>query len=192
MKFLLSLFIFLFLYKPGAENLSYVTLAITGGAILINEKNLGKSFLPVALIFIGGIAIEIIGTKTGVLFGTYEYGKPLGIKLWGVPIVIGINWVVIVRSAVGVSSMFIKHPLFKALIAALLCTGLDFIIEPVAVQYNFWNWHNDIIPVYNYVCWFIFSFFFSLLFTYQKSTSNPISKYVFLIWAIFFTTLNLL
>ena len=38
------------------------------------------------------MTVELVGTKTGMLFGDYSYGKVLGPALQGVPLIIGINW----------------------------------------------------------------------------------------------------
>ena len=42
--------------------------------------------------FATGIAVEIIGTATGGLFGDYQYGNVLGPSIQKVPFIIGINW----------------------------------------------------------------------------------------------------
>ena len=51
-----------------------------------------KTLAVFCFIFIAGIIIEIIGVNTGLIFGNYSYGKGLGIKIWGTPLLIGINW----------------------------------------------------------------------------------------------------
>jgi putative membrane protein len=34
-------------------------------------------------------------------------------------------------------------------------TGLDYLMEPVAVENGYWYWKDGKIPLYNYVCWFL-------------------------------------
>ena len=48
------------------------------------------------IIFVTGVVTEIIGVNTGILFGTYTYGDFFGIKVFDVPLLIGVNWFCIV------------------------------------------------------------------------------------------------
>ncbi|MBK7882949.1 MAG: carotenoid biosynthesis protein [Chitinophagaceae bacterium] len=60
---------------------------------------MGRTFLFYSFLLICvciGIAVEIIGVKTGFLFGNYSYGIVLGPKIQSVPILIGINWFIII------------------------------------------------------------------------------------------------
>ena len=47
--------------------------------------------------FLVGVVVEIIGINTGVLFGDYTYGKVLGYQFKNVPLLIGINWFIIIN-----------------------------------------------------------------------------------------------
>ena len=51
--------------------------------------------------FVIGLVTEIIGVNTGLLFGTYSYSSILGPKLFNVPLIIGLNWVML--SLIGMS-----------------------------------------------------------------------------------------
>ena len=130
---------------------------------------------------------EWIGTSTGYLFGAYYYGKNLGTYLAGVPLVIGLNWWVLILSSASIVNVLSTSSIVKALIGASLMTLLDMIIEPVAIKSDFWHWHSENIPIYNYVCWFFLSFLLHLL--YQKLTfteSNKVLNALFLILTVFF------
>lgn len=39
-----------------------------------------------------GLAVEVLGTRTGVPFGSYAYAHRLGPELFGVPLVIALAW----------------------------------------------------------------------------------------------------
>ncbi len=183
----------LFATDPNASRLSYVTLLISGAALIIDEGiNLRKTAV-LASIFILGYSAELIGIKTGLLFGEYSYDTALGFKLLDVPLIIGLNWVIIVAASSSIVKYFIKKPLIlQALLAAALCTLLDFIIEPVAISYNFWTWTDGTIPFYNYLCWFGFSFLFSAMYLYRNKGINKTGIIIYIIWTIFFIILNLL
>jgi len=186
--------ILIFLFYPSGVSLSYIILAICGSAIFISEKNKSKSAIAYLSIFILGFIIEYIGVKTNYLFGTYTYGNSLGYKLFGIPIIIGVNWIAIVISSVSVVKAFnlTSNKLITAFIAALLCTGMDYIIEPVAIKFNFWSWEGNIIPFSTFVDWFGFSFVFAYIYIALKLSINKIGVYLFLIWAGFFSLIKLM
>lgn len=183
----------LFATDPNASRLSYVTLLISGAALIIDEGiNLRKAAV-LSSIFVLGYSVELIGIKTGFFFGEYSYDTALGSKFLGVPLIIGLNWVIIVAASSSIIKYFIKKPLIlQALLAAALCTLLDFIIEPVAISYNFWTWTDGTIPFYNYLCWFGFSFLFSTMYLYRNKEINKTGIIIYIIWTNFFIILNLL
>src|SRR6478609_3641217 len=45
----------------------------------------------------------------GLLFGEYAYGAGLGLKLWNVPLLIGLNWVMLVYCAGAVARNWFKN-----------------------------------------------------------------------------------
>ena len=59
------------------------------------EKNKFFFLFFLACFFVG-ITVEIIGINTGILFGDYTYGNVLGLKFKNVPVLIGINWFIII------------------------------------------------------------------------------------------------
>ena len=54
-----------------------------------------KDIPLLSIIFTIGFFIEVIGVKTGLLFGVYHYGDSLGLKWLNVPLVMGINWILL-------------------------------------------------------------------------------------------------
>jgi len=108
-----------------------------------------------AIVFLLGFAAEWIGVHKGWLFGSYYYGANLGPKISGVPLIIGVNWAMLTVVTGAVAAVFIKRPWVIVLVAALLMTGLDYFMEPVAVENGYWFWKGGKIPFYNYICWFL-------------------------------------
>lgn len=108
-----------------------------------------------AIVFLLGFAAEWIGVHKGWLFGSYYYGANLGPKISGVPLIIGVNWAMLTVVTGAVAAVFIKRPWVIVLVAALLMTGLDYFMEPVAVENGYWFWKGGKIPYYNYICWFL-------------------------------------
>jgi putative membrane protein len=70
-------------------------------------------------------------------------------------------------------------------------TGLDFLIEPVAVSSDFWSWENGAIPLFNYVCWFLIALPLHFYLIKRKTPEqNPVSIGLFLVLIVFFGVLN--
>ena len=73
-----------------------LNLALSFLLVLINTKISKKTVFLFFLCFTVGMLAEIIGVNKGLIFGEYSYGDALGIKVFGVPILIGINWCILV------------------------------------------------------------------------------------------------
>jgi putative membrane protein len=122
----------------------------------------------------------------------YYYGYALGFKLKHVPVIIGINWLMLILATQSIAQKFSNKLYIIAAIGASLMVVLDLLIEPIASKYEFWHWHNDVIPLQNFVAWFIISFFFHGLGTVMKfNKENKMAVFVFAIQLIFFAFLNL-
>lgn len=146
-----------------------------------------------------GFIIEWAGVKTGLIFGKYTYDNNLG-PLWlDVPVIIGINWLLLSYSSAVVAQRIWAYcawppSAFKqSLGAALLMVLVDLFIEPVAASCGFWHWENNTIPAQNFVSWFVFSFCFTGLFTRLKiNTDNNVAPGLYLIQLLFFVAIFLL
>ena len=182
---------YLFFNSPENVVLTPLNLLLCGFLVFLSELK-SLTALAFVVIFILGFTVELIGIKTGLLFGTYYYTDVLSQQFLGVPIIIGVNWfVIVVSSAALFFNLKLALPL-KALLAGLAATLLDFIIEPVAIKYKFWIWENDLVPLYNYVCWFIFSTAFAYLYFRLTDKQNRTAFFLYFIWVGFFIALNLL
>lgn len=144
------------------------------------------------LAFTVGFGVEVIGVKTGMIFGSYVYKTTLGYKLLDVPLLIGINWLMLAYAS-GVLFAPLKLPLFmKSSMAALLMTGMDYVIEPIAILHNYWHWHNTHVPLQNYLAWFFVSFALeSAFYLLPFGKKNPLAKYLIAIQLSFFILLQL-
>lgn len=125
---------------------------------LLNSQNL----IFFATCFTTGMIVEWIGVHTGQLFGSYYYGDNLGIKVDGVPILIGINWGVLSLVTFTISQQLTGLNYLKPLIAAALMVGLDFLLEQVCSYAGFWYFENGA-GWYNYCCWFVIALGLQLL-----------------------------
>ncbi len=144
-----------------------------------------------------GFVAELLGANFGIIFGDYAYGTSLGIKLWGVPIMIGINWIILTLATAAVVNGLLPsiHPGLKAIFGASLMVALDFVIEPVAMQYNYWGWRDGTIPMSNYVGWFVISFFVQIIVQFNSrlvKDAEVYGVYVFVSQVLFFGILNII
>ncbi|MDX5320527.1 MAG: carotenoid biosynthesis protein [Bacteroidota bacterium] len=141
--------------------------------------------------FTFGWTIEWIGVHTGQIFGNYAYGATLGWKVDGIPLVIGINWLILAYCCKDIAERIFKHPVVSILMASALMTGLDFLIEPVAMRYDYWQWENNQVPLHNYVGWFLVSVvLFSLSHLFRLKWENRASVILYLCMLGFFVSLN--
>ena len=76
-------------FTPVNLFLSFFLLFVTQ-----NELN-NKNIISALSIFLIGMIAEILGVNFGIIFGEYEYLDNLGIKIFGVPIIIGVQWILL-------------------------------------------------------------------------------------------------
>lgn len=131
------------------------------------ETQRTKAFYTMlAICYAMGWLVECVGTATGLLFGEYAYGGTLGTKVAGTPLLIGVNWAMLVYAVVALANEYWSavSVWIKSLLGALVMVGLDVWIEPVAVRYDFWAWGVEsshrlwVAPLQNYLAWFAIAF----------------------------------
>jgi putative membrane protein len=175
-------------------SLTPLHLMVCAVLLLLNHQNgVSKQWLVFIAIGILGYFIEVLGVNTGLIFGEYSYGKTLGLKLFETPLAIGINWIVLPYSAVYTIHKIHSNKILVAALAATILVILDFLIEPVAIAFDFWSWTQKSIPINNYVAWYIISFCFSYLLLYFKGEStNRFAAYLLFFQFLFFSIFNII
>jgi len=177
-------------------NLTPLNLLISLGVILAFHSDSWKKLgLVISVAFFGGLLVEVLGVQTGVIFGDYQYGAVLGLKIWNTPVMIGVNWAMLIYAIGSTVNLFFSRWKFwiKAIYGAISMVILDYFIEPVAIYLNFWYWSATDVPIQNYIAWGIISFLLLLLFFSSfKTASNKVAYALFILQCIFFGALNLL
>ena len=170
------------------------TLLLSITLLFWNHTEYNKSFFIFsALTFLTAYFIEVLGVKTGMIFGNYSYGNTLGIKLFDVPVLIGINWLLLIYCVGVIFNTLQVSSIIKSMFGATLLTLLDFFIETVAVKYDYWKWANDTPPIQNFISWFILSFLLLLFFNSMNfNKNNKLAHGLFIIQLVFFVTLSIL
>ena len=70
---------------------------------------------------------------------------------------------------------------------------LDYLIEPIAIIYDFWSWEIGVPPFSNYAAWFIVAFGISIIWQLNKLKLNTrIAMAVYGVEFLFFGILNLI
>ena len=151
----------------GYSDFLYLTpfnLLLSLGLILWNHEPRDDGLWRfVALAYLTGYFVEVAGVGTGVIFGEYWYGEVLGWKLWGAPLLIGVNWIIVIYTGNELLNRWAEGwPLAaRVVVAALIPVALDWLIEPVAVQYGMWYWSGGAPPIQNYISWYLVSLILS-------------------------------
>ncbi len=126
----------------------------------------GRALLFYTGVVLSAFALEWLGVTTGRIFGPYRYGEVLQPQLAGVPLAIGFAWLAMVLSSAGLTEWIMakcrfRSPLWQVLLIALLMLLFDWIMEPAAVRLGYWQWREGLIPVQNYLAWFVFALLYA-------------------------------
>ena len=131
-----------------------------------------RVYLAVTAIIIGMI-VEIIGVNSGLIFGNYSYGPLLGLKIFGVPLLIGITWLLVTLSAWQIVSFSNLGKFAKIIVAAGLVVMFDLVLEQFATAYSLWAWQDAVIPLKNYITWFVVGAVIVTLYEYFAKQKAP-------------------
>ena len=147
-------------------------------------------FVSIALITT--IIVEIIGVKTGIPFGTYEYDPArLGPTVFQVPLLIPFAWFMMLYPAWLVVNDLVKAKIPAVLLSSLLMATWDLYLDPQMVNEGYWTWFisgapSQEIPISNFFGWFITA---ALIFTLvsrfvgePKSDMTKLVPYSLLLW----------
>jgi putative membrane protein len=180
---------------PNFAALTPLNLLATAGILLWMQAAWTRpqaAWVAAALLL--GFGIEALGVHTGAVFGEYAYGAALGWKWAEVPLLIGVNWMVLAYANSHLWAR-LRQPIWaKALLAGTSMVLLDVLIEPAAMHWDFWQWTGNQVPAQNYVAWWGFSCLFCAgwLAVFPPSTRNRVSLHVLGAQWTFFAVNNIL
>ncbi len=174
---------------PAFIYLTPINLLVSTIIILSFHQEWGRDFILFTIItYLLGFSIEYLGVNTGLIFGVYTYGDVLGPKVGDTPLMIGVNWLMLSYAA-GITVNHVlgdKNFILKSIVGASILVTLDFLIEPVAIKYNFWSWEDVTIPLKNYIAWFLIAFTIQLFFNLVAGKSRNKVAIALLILQFFF------
>ncbi|QMU30963.1 carotenoid biosynthesis protein [Adhaeribacter radiodurans] len=204
-KELLAIFVLVIFYAVGFYGLVFsnyqalflslvpFNLLLTNLILFFFHQDFSRPFWLFAfIVFSVGFLAEVIGIHTALLFGHYTYGAALGWQLFKVPLIIGLNWLMLVYTAGHTVNYLGRFTWWiKAVLGAALMVALDYFIEPVAVHLDFWSWQANVIPLSNFVGWFLVALVLQIYFqqaAFRKT--NSLAPFVFLLQFLFFGALS--
>lgn len=157
------------------------------------NKKEKKTLIIFFSIYFLSFLVELIGVNTKIIFGDYSYGKGLGLKLFNTPLLIGMNWVLLIYLSANITSRLKLKSVASIFVASLIMVIYDFILEHVAPLIDMWSWKDDVVPLQNYIVWFLLSVLFhSIIKVFRVKTENQLALVIFLCQLAFLTALYFL
>ena len=154
------------------------------------------------VVALSGYVAEVIGVQQGWLFGSYAYGTALGPVVAGVPLMLGWMWLLLLQG----SRYRWGGRWGQAVLGATLMTGMDGLIEPVAIRAGWWSWSavqspwmswiswdvaGQSIPWWNFGSWWVVSFVLLLFAPAVPSLEHQrVWRGLWWVMVSFFTLLN--
>jgi len=173
--------------------MSPLAILITFILLILNYDFKQKGFITALISIITiGFLVEFLGVNYDFFFGSYEYGNSLGHKIGGVPIIMSVNWLVLIFLAGSFTEKIIPNSLLlKVLFGSLLLVFLDIFLEVCAPKLDYWKFNEEVVPISNYNSWFIISaiclyIYFKLI----KEKEYTLSTNMLVIYFAFFGLLS--
>ena len=165
-------------------------LLSSAGLAMFHTDYSKKSVLIFGLIYFTGFFIEVLGVQTGLIFGSYIYGPALGIKVFGTPLIIGLNWLLLVYATVSLTDRLNTGNVIKALLSAGVLLAYDLVLEQVAPKLKMWSWSDGTVPLQNYVAWYLLALLFTGIVKISGiNMKNRLAALILICQMVFFTVL---
>ena len=126
-----------------------------------------------------GIVMEIIGTKTGLIFGgKYKFNLKLspGPSISGIPLIIPLSWSGLIYMIINYCELVFGGSLYLLqnqnitllFLPSILMVLLDLVLDPIAVDEKRWSWKKSGayygVPLLNFVGWLFTTFLILFVF----------------------------
>ena len=143
-----------------------------------------NTVLFIILVFFVSFFSEILGEKTGYIFGgKYKYNHKLtpGPILFNIPLMIPVAWTFLLYLSFNLycfinqyePEIITKQQGAFFIIPCLIMVFLDLVLDPIAVDEKRWEWNKKTlyynVPLLNFLGWFLISLFILSIFsTFSK------------------------
>ena len=167
-----------------------LNLTLNFTLLLINCNWSKQALLIIIISFLVGMITEILGVQYGWIFGNYQYGNQLGTKVFGVPLLIGVNWSVLTLITGAITQIFYSNIIMRIILAVALMIFLDLLMEPLAPVLDFWVFDEKEAPLQNYLGWGLVALFLQFFYCICKININGLYPFhLYLLQIIFFSVL---
>ena len=82
----------------------------------------------------GGLAVEAVGVTTGMPFGRYAYAGTLGPEVVGVPLLVGLAWIMLAYPSLVVAQRLARSGWRRALVGGWAMAAWDLFLDPQMVD----------------------------------------------------------
>ena len=155
----------------------------------LNSRNTRLVFFTIILV---SYLVEVAGVNSQMIFGNYIYGNGLGLKILGTPLVIGINWAMLVYCSASIMERLKLHVIVQIFFASVIMILYDVVLESVAPFLDMWYWNGNIVPLQHYFAWFFLALVFHGMVKWKKvKTENPLAPAIFICQFLFFVAILL-
>lgn len=178
--------------KKGNDWIASLFLMLAGLIVLLGTRR-ARDLVTLIGVAALGFVIEVIGSRTSLPFGAYNYTAVLQPQLFGVPVVMAFAWMVLVAGIKQTMQGFGLARWLEVLLSALWMTAIDLIIDPLAVHlFGYWHWRAAGnyygIPASNFVGWFLASLLVFAFLSVRWKPNNW-SRWTALSIVMFFTSI---
>ena len=147
-----------------------VVVLLIGAACLAHAQRCGVLAPVAAITVLGGYLVEQLGVHSGFPFGSYRYGRSLGVRLFDVPLVIAFAWPMLAWPAALVARRLATAFWTRVTLGAWALAAWDLFLDPQMVAAGHWHWRHqsphlpgvDTVPLTNYAGWLGVSLLMSL------------------------------
>jgi putative membrane protein len=143
--------------SPSATRALVLLMLATTMAEAAQARGWRRGLRPLAAAGAIGVAAELIGVRTGRLFGRYRYSGGLGPRVSGVPVLAAAAWALMARPAWVVAGRLARRRAARVPLAAGALTAWDVFLDPRMVREGYWSWPAggtyEGVPLSNFAGW---------------------------------------
>ena len=188
----LLLFVFPLTREVFIDITPFTLLLVIGVVFYFHKEWNLKTIMLFGSIVLSSYLLEMVGVRSGMPFGTYQYADGLGIKLLDTPLIIGLNWLFLVYASQSIACSMSQNALIKIVLGAGLMVLYDVVLEWVAPTMQMWHFTGGYPPLSNFTTWFLAAAIFQSGFVllHIKVENRP-ARLVFCIQPAFFALIGL-
>lgn len=106
-------------------------------AIIMRERGNKEMSANLIMAFAYGLILEILNVH---LSGSYLYSSQFALRIYDVPVAIGIGWAIIYYVSLKTAEMYRLKWWQAPLLMALIALSIDLAFDVIAIRLGFWQW----------------------------------------------------